>query len=436
MTQLVKQSKAPGLTPTALFQQWWDTQNPGDQARTNGPHCDDDQDPLRGSVINDFPYACRPAPAEGKQAACDPFSGDPACTYIPVGLFSRFDLADAEGASCGEYRIVFAKTTGQTNARDRNLLIFEAAMPNPYPWAGLRGCRPIVGFWSGLSRIDKADKRGKELERFYFKGLGYGIPPAVHISHYGDNTLGLGQVRTNQFVQDGLEQRAWSLREFELQHDCTTSFLPPDGTRPSKKPYRPEEVCSLTFVPDTNKVNPFGPLFADDPTHRQQAAFQEFFLSQVQTLAAEELSAIAMQVEDRFNSAQSEASGSTETDYLASFVEGGAFATSIDAELSRLQIALEPANIVARAQTQSCAGCHRLSNNEDLGGGLTWPASAGFTHVDERALEKVGGESRFVISPALITTFLPARKAVMEDFMRGKPRTLPNYALLGGHSPR
>jgi len=64
-------------------------------------------------------------------------------------------------------------------------------------------------------------------------------------------------------------------------------------------------------------------------------------------------------------------------------------------------------NVTARATTQTCAGCHELSNDAPLGGGLVWPRSLGFVHIDEtRAL-----------SPALTTRFLPRRKVVLESFI-------------------
>jgi hypothetical protein len=441
MNQLVDQAKVRGLDATKLFQQWWDTQNPQAEGRFDGPHCDDEVDAELGPVINGFPYGCRPAPAEGAQATCNPFK-DAACAYIPVGLFSRFDLASEDGASCGEFRIVYAKQSGQTNNRDRNTIIFEAALPNPSPSEGLRGCRSIVSFWAELSGIDDVKKRAKLLERFYFKGLGRDIAPAIHINHFGNNPDNLGQVRTNQFVQDGLEQRSWSLREFKLEYECTDDRgdvkcghgrKHTKHAKHGKHGKRSKQECTLTFVPVTNKVNPYGPLFAEEPTHPKQAAFQQLFVSQVQALAADEVTSIAMQIDDAFNSAQSQASGGIETDYLAWFADDGELAADIQEELDRIGSDLEPIDIIARAQTQSCAGCHRFSNNRDLGAGLTWPTSLGFTHVDERTLEEVDGVLRYPISDALTSTFLPARKRVMEDFLRGSPRKVRDYAELGGH---
>ncbi len=409
MNQLASQARIRGLSATSLFQQWWDTQNPTALATTSGPHCDSSVDATFGPLINGFPYSCRPAPAEGAQATCNPFN-DATCSYIPIGLFNRFDLAAADGSSCGEYRIVFAKTSGSTNLRNRNLLIFEASMPNPAPKRGLEGCRSIVSFWADLSRISKLEDRARKLEQFYFQGLGSGTPPVVDIRNYGDNPSGRGQIRTNQFVQDGLEARAWSLREFKLHKRCSTGGA---------------TACSassqtLNFVPVTNKTNPYGLLFSETSTYTKQAAFKDVFVEQVGSLAANQLMAISMNIPDEFNSAQSQASGSTETNYWTNFEDGGSFADRLLDRIEEAGLDLEPVDIVARAQTQTCAGCHRISNRVDLGGGLTWPASLGFTHITETEPETVDGIVRFRISEALATTFLPHRKNVMSEFLAGR----------------
>jgi hypothetical protein len=110
--------------------------------------------------------------------------------------------------------------------------------------------------------------------------------------------------------------------------------------------------------------------------------------------------------------------------------------TGIQAALTDAGSALTPDDIVLRAQALSCAGCHRLNNNVALGGGLTWPASLGFTHVTERETEVVGGEERFRISDTLINVLLPARKAIFEDFLNERPRPSkgPTHPLSGSTS--
>ncbi|MFZ5895694.1 MAG: hypothetical protein ACOY0T_31850 [Myxococcota bacterium] len=401
--QLVSTSGIPGQTSLALFQQWWDTQNPGPGLGL-GPHCDDTSNAY-GPTLNGYPYTCRATPAEGIEASCDPFAANSACAYIPVGLFMRFDLAPESGKNCGEYRIVYAKANGRTVSGDRNIVIFEAALPNPHIEQGIRGCEKFVRAWAELSDEPSLDKRRIQLEEFYFTGYKE-FEPVISYAHFGENSDGVGQVRTNQFVQPS-SPRIWSLREFKLKTRCN------DGT------------CRATFVPVTNKVNPYGPLFDATSTEPNAPLFQADFPNQVARLAAASLDGIGMNTADVYNTGQSQANGTTENNYVVNF---GGYATNfrsaLQTALTTEGSTLTPDEIVARAQAMSCAGCHRLSNNAALGGGLTWPASLGFTHVSERDvdLETVDGVTRYLISQALANNFLPHRKALVEGFLNNLPR--------------
>jgi len=192
-------------------------------------------------------------------------------------------------------------------------------------------------------------------------------------------------------------------------------------------------------VPVTNKNNSFGPLFDPSSSLSNAPAFRSFFPSQVSNLNASAIPGLDISTPDGFNTAQSQASGTTaaEMRYSVQFgIAPSALRTDLQTQLSALGSTLTPDDIVARAQTQSCAGCHRLSNNAVLGGGLTWPASLGFTHVTERETEVVAGETRFVISGTLIDHLLPARKAIFEDFLNNRPRPSkgPAHPLSGSSS--
>jgi hypothetical protein len=65
--------------------------------------------------------------------------------------------------------------------------------------------------------------------------------------------------------------------------------------------------------------------------------------------------------------------------------------------------------LVNRALALSCAGCHQPSSfgllaANSIGSGMSWPDSAAFVHVRAEAVAGV-----HALSPALTTTFLPAR---------------------------
>jgi hypothetical protein len=404
LDQLVAQSGVSGLTALGLFQQWWDTQNPAPGLGA-GPHCDDATDASGQPVLNAYPYGCRPDPAEGLEATSDPFANPNAPeAYLPIGLFNRFDVAPADGSHCGEHRIVYARRSGVTSGINRNLVIFEAVLPNPHAAQGLKGCHVIAKFWADLTKEPDVMRRADLLERFYFRGLA-NVGPVVHVDNFGSNPLGAGQVRTNQFMQPAAGPKIWALREFKVRRTCGAA------------------ACTgLQMVPVTDKVNPFGPLFSPIGTHSRTAEFQQHLTSQVASLAASSVMGIDMKVPDAYNTGQSLASGSTENDYVAQFgTEPSDFRAAIDDALLTLGSVLDADDIVSRAEALSCAGCHQLSNNASLGGGLVWPSSLGFTHVTERETETVDGVTRFRISDALVDVFLPKRKQVLDDFMNDKP---------------
>ena len=408
LDQLVADSGVPGLTSVALFQQWWDTQNPA-EIPGPAPHCNDVVDPVLGTTLNGYPYFCRPYPSEGYQSSCDPFTQPSACSYVPIGLFNRFDLAPEDGSHCGEYRVVFAKESGIAATNERNLLIFEATLMNPTPEKGLKGCKKIVDVWSDLSKEPDIEKRADVLEEFYFEGINGG-PPVISAAHFGDNALGVGQVRTNQFV---ITTSGWSLREYKLL----------DGQ----------------FVPHSNRNNPFGGLFEPGSEHAQAAAFRASFADQVASLAGASLDAVNMDSPSQFDSGQSQASGTTaaEMRYLERLGYGPSdLRTAIQDKLTALGSTLTPDEIALRAQAMSCAGCHRLNNDVAIGGGLTWPSALGFVHVSERETESVDGVTRQRISDALVNEFLPHRKVVVEDFLNNKPRPSkgPKCPIGGRHS--
>lgn len=382
MQQLVTQSAVPGLTPLALFQNWWSTATP--------PGC--------APNFNNFPYQC--PRVEGNQAAVNPFinPGVNPDEYVPTALVNRFDLAPLNGADCGEYRIVYAKRSGFNNPGQRNLLIFEAVLPNPTPGAGLAGCTPVAKFWANLTATTTAATRVSMLQNFYFSGLP-GFMPVIHMDNYGNRAgpPATGQVRTNQFMQP-----PWTLREFKVVRS-TCGGLP----------------CALNFLPVTVATNPGGTLFDPLSGHPQAPAFQNTaFPSQVPSLAINDINLFNLATATPDNSGQSHAQG-PENDYLFHFGAGPSpFRTNIQNALTAIPSPLTPQDIVARSLALSCAGCHQISNGANLGGGIVWPPSLGFVHVSEQTGPGPFGP-RYNISPALSAVFLPHRKAVLETFLNG-----------------
>jgi hypothetical protein len=397
MQRLASQSPTP-LSRDVLFNQWVDTNNkkPG---LALGAHCDDTVDAGNQPTVNGFVVAC--PRREGTQAASSAFDPASIDSYVPIALANRFDLAVPPamgGTDCGEYRIVFAKQSGMTDRLNRNLVVFEGVLPNPAPnGRDLSGCVAVIRFWADLSQEPDPARRGQKLHDFYYAGLP-GFQPVVRADAYGNATpKAKGQVRTNQFMQLN-----WLLRQYTLQVDG--GFL--------------------RFMPSPGHANPEGLLFNETVSHAKGPDFRQAFLNVVGTLGKGDLHRISMNaLPATFWAWDSDAQDPMKTNYPAQFASSPLFTASLQVALTAAGSTLTPANIVARAQTQSCAGCHQLSNGKDLGGGLTWPSSLGFVHVTEDRTEASpdgpAGSLRFLISPALTDVYLPARKHIMETFLSG-----------------
>jgi len=397
LAKLASDSGVPGLGPDDLWQQWWDTQNvaPG---LALGSNCDDVVDSQGNAAINGFPIQC--PRNEGTEIGVDPFTPDIASFYEPIALVNRFDLAPIDGANCGEYRVIFARHSGATNSFQRNLVIFEAVLPNPEPGCGLEGCRAVARFWQRLSTIDDPARRARALRRFYLEGFpSRGIEPVIQAEHFGP---GSGQIRSNQFM-GGPAPQLWQLREFKLAQLCQTDHGP----------------CRLQFVPVTVKGNPFGELFGSNSSDPRATPFKRHYLTQVANLAIDDVNQFFAGAPDRFNAGQSSSQG-IENDYPVHLAQSPRFERALGRRLRQLGIRLTPDHLARRSTALSCAGCHQLSNsapNNQLGGGIEWPASLGFVHVSEQQTLSIDGDEHFLISPALEEVFIPHREAVFERYL-------------------
>ncbi|NTX12869.1 hypothetical protein HUA76_18910 [Myxococcus sp. CA056] len=399
--QLIRQAGDTGLTSDQLFRQLWDTQNPapGQPDLPGGPHCSDN-----GNTLNGAPYVCRPL--EGADASAQSVPLD---RYILVGLFNRFDLAPVDGAHCGEYRMSFARFVAAPQVRSRNRFILEGVLPNPAPELGLEGCRPVAQAWARLSTLEDLTQRQALLNALFFEGLAPGIPPVIHISHYGDNPSGAGQVRTNIFMQQGVgAPNPWMLREFKLKHQC-------DATG-----------CTPRFIPVTVKSTPRGDFFNPLNTSPLAVGFRDHFITQVASLAVDDFNRFNYAVPDVFNAAQSSSMPSfgSVDNFLVEFNKAttpNAFSDALQAELQRIGSTLTPHQVVARAQLLSCGGCHDLSRGTDLGGtpGLVPIDFKRFVQVDDllSPLPPPGPDSRYALSTSLTTAFLPFRQQLLGAFL-------------------
>ncbi len=364
MTAITTSGKATN-TPLTLFKEWMQT----------FANCTDPK-------IDPEGYGIQCPRAESQFSTINPFS-QTGPHYIPVAVMNRFDLAPTSGADCGEYRVVFALTG---SPGDRAFIIFEARLPNPTPAQGLTGCAPVADFWAQLSTDASATSRATKLEQFYFSGLVAGtvkFEPVVKATHYGLAATGTprsgGQIRTNFFK--GFQE--WQLREFKLSKPCALGAS-----------------CKLKAEHVTVKTNPADELF--DGTNPRAAAFQATFLNQVATLQKSTAATLAMTTKDVHNEYESV---SQRFDVAYRNFATAAFKAQIATKITVAGLTAD--NILDRATTQTCAGCHQVSNGANLGKTLVWPSSLGFVQIDESSN----------LSQALTQSFLPRRATVLRNFL-------------------
>lgn len=429
-------ASAPGTTPETIFRQLLDTQNDtANQVTPGNPHCSDDNGKINGMPLNKCP---RPEGIEATGTAAninDRIDDD----YKPLALVNRIDLADQGWRNCGEHRIVYGKHLGGI---EKNLIIFEAVLPNPKP--GCRsGCRDVIEFWVDLSNDANPASRAAKLESFYYNGLP-GFRPVVHTSHYASGVSsiyggsGSGQIRTNQFLfRTAMGQGPWTLKEFKTFLSCA------GGT------------CDYDVVPTSVKVNPYGVLWNRDiatgaavpaaPGENPFAtpipgiaalatAFQADVIAQVTParLANPDINSISYEVKLDRNAAESQSQSPTFDHYPNQFASAAdaTFRTNLGAIAGGFGLTGE--QIVNRATAMSCAGCHLpngfgLTNPNAIGPGMSWPSALAFVHVDPLPMVSLAGQpgfnaavfggntQGFDISPALLNAFLPARRNTLTN---------------------
>ena len=308
----------------------------------------------------------------------------------PTAIFNRFDLSASNGEHCGEYRVVYHKNNG-----GRFFLIFESQYPNPEPSKGKQGCFAVADFWQKIGDMSKTDALA-QLEKFFYKGLvhkGVKLPAAINFANY---THGTGQVRSNSFIKS-----PWQLREFKTDINAKGEVV---------------------FVADTVKSNPLTNLFADennadsDSLKSLKTDFDRDFDAYADNLLAPErrasnpssrdiINGFSLDNDDSYNEFQSDASDNDNT----AKGKNKNLNTIINKKLKALNLSNYNAKMIRnRAEAMSCGGCHQNSNNTEIAPNVNWPKSRFFVHVDEQG----------VLSSALTEQFLPARAALLKDYLQ------------------
>lgn len=356
-----------GTSGEQLFRQMWATQ----------------AEPQCRELLNGHARRC---PTNEARLATEPYDPE---DFRPIGIVNRFDQAD--GTQCGQYRIIFASR--DVMPEEALHLIFEAELPNPRPEFGLAGCRPVAQFWASLSTIDSQAERTAQLERFFFDGI-EGFAPAIHPDHYHEHQAG---IRTLQLT---LPDAFPHFFQFRVVRENNGVIAKPDVL---------EDMPSSTLID------------ASIPGERGQR-FREIFLQNVQNLAVRDANLYFMDIPAEFlvpdpRPAPDKPEFALGFQFAKSMEtpEGKAFEAQIAAELTGIGSTLTPSEIVVRAETRSCIGCHFAGT--PVGEGVVFPAALGDSqHVSEDA--STGATPRkYAISPAMRDVFIPHRMKILRDFL-------------------
>jgi hypothetical protein len=262
-------------------------------------------------------------------------------------------------------------------------------LPNPNPSAGIDGCRGVAQFLADLSGVDSSAERRARIERFFFDGLG-NFQPVLHPAHF--TKASGGGIRTLQATSPTPH-----FFQFHLQQQSSRLLMVP-GTL--------ENIANPVLY-NAAVATPLG------------AEFRQFFISQVATLAINDVNGFYERIPEKYLLGESVGDNAqSETNQGMSVAEGQAFKNAMSAELQRIGSNLTANDVLLRVNMQGCLGCHGAGTN--IGNGLVFPRAQGGSHVSEQ-METTADGTRHVISPALRDVFAPNRAKILADFLAGKP---------------
>jgi hypothetical protein len=327
-----------------------------------------------------------------------------------VGLFNRLDQAPANWAYCGEYRMIYEKGN-PVSLGNRFTMIFEAALDNPHPELGAKGCLPVAQFWAGLT-TQSGTTLAKSVETFFYKGLP-GFTPVVSFQNYGSP---FGQIRANMFVNNAV----WQLRQWLVAKNGTGSVsfvMAPVQNSPLIALYgqsMPGEDPNLTALRKSfQSESNLG--FLQQLTSTDQLGKTEVVTS------SQLFFKLGVAFKTEYDGYESTTTAPQDDPSLLSTSIPG-LQSAINA--LGLPWALSAKEVLARAGTQSCGGCHGFASNEAMGPSstgstVTWPTTA-FVHIDENGL----------MSQALSNFFLPERLTNLNAFIANQTEAVTSKALL------
>lgn len=341
-----------------------------------------DERVVRRPVLDGFPAPVRIEPqGAARQTLIGRWSA-----ARPIAIVNRFDLAPAGYATCGESRLIFSR---RTERGPKYHVAVEVAVPNPRPAAGAAGCREVAAFWWDLAKIDDPAVRRERLERLFFSGFGP-LPPLFEPAAFERH----GRIRTIE-ISNGPPV----FRQFAMRRSWAAAK---------------RGAATLVRVPLDN--TPAARFFDATPPSAAVASFRREFLRQIPSLALPDVARYSMNIDPAYCVSDA---GATIPDFnyrlpfrrLLRTADGGQFRDAMLAELAKIGSTLTPEEVIDRAETQNCGGCH--GKHGPVGEGVVFPQA--FENGEQIADDSLPGPLRF--SPALQDVFLPYRVQLLYDYL-------------------
>jgi hypothetical protein len=300
-------------------------------------------------------------------------------SYIePLAIVNRLDLAASDHSTCGDVRFIYSRRT----AHGKMHIAVDIPVVSPRPERHAQYCGELAKAWWSLAAIESVDARAHELDRLLFGGKAGALPLIDR-----DAFINAGRIRTSE-----LSRSRPTFAEFKVDASCAHSG--PCAQRHLQR-------VRLANTPSTN-------LFDASVATPQGEAFRRVFLKQIRTLAVRDVNEYSMSIDVAYAVTEMPANAAA-FNYQIPFRRslrsdhGIAFRQAIASELKLLGSPLTPENIIDRAETRNCGGCHGKTGA--VGDGIVAPEA--FDSGEHIADDSPIHDARR--SPALRGVFLPYR---------------------------
>jgi hypothetical protein len=247
----------------------------------------------------------------------------------------------------------------------------------------------VATFWQQLAATPSGETRSRQLERFFFEGLP-AVGPALDRRTFEQS----GRIRTS-----AISIARPKFAQFEARHHCA-----------------PGQPCAVQLKRVSLDNTPDAELFDASSEDERAASFRNEFLREVQSLSPGDVNRYSMKTDRRYSVSDFERI-TPAFNYRLPFQRsqrteaGREFRKRIATQLAQMGSPLTPEDIINRAETQNCMGCHGKPG--PVGGNVTFPkASENGAHVIDESMNEPAR-----LSTAEQDVFVPFRIAFLRQYV-------------------